>query len=239
MGKTMSITPTVIQPISNLNLTTIGTNFSIEKELYLSAVNSECPIFNGAVNAVSNGKEIKFNFKKEVNILVSLGYLEDGKVNLFASETGNLYAKIEGKKSIAVGGLERILDHLNYNDELISIISKNAPSYFKRDLSVGITEEELAKTCNNNFVKMNFEARNGLFTGWVKPCLRKYNVIVYQCLNSQLDDYSYLVIDKKNNLNLFFRNIIELENSKIGRSYKLSSSVINTKPNDMPYIPML
>lgn len=238
MGKTMN-NAIVIQPISELNLASIGDDSTIEKDLYFSAINNEHPIFNGTVNAISNGVEIKFNFKKDVQSLVSLGYLDNGKVTLFASEIGKIYAKIEGKKSVAVGGLERILDQLNYSQELIEIISAKAPSYFKRDLTKGVTEEYLEKSKNTNFVKMSFEARNGEFCGFVKPCLRKYNVIVYQCIDLQQEDYGYLVIDKKNDLNIYFKNVIELEDSKIGRAYKLSSSVINTKPSDMPYIPML
>lgn len=212
---------------------------SIEKNLYQSAVENNNPIFNGEVIATSNGIPIKFNFKKQAEKLVSLGYLEDGKINLFASEIGNLYAKTEGKRSIVVGALDSILNHLNYNRELVNVLSAQAPDLFVRDLSIGLTEEILADRRYAGFVKMDFSALNGIITGVVKPCLRKYNIVVYQCVELHKDEYSFIVVDKKNDLNLYFANIIELEGSKIGKSYKLTSTVINTKPMDMLFIQTL
>lgn len=227
-----------ISHISTLSLICAGLP-SIEQNLYQSAIENNNPIFSGEVIATSNGIPIKFNFKKQAEKLVSLGYLEDGKVNLFASEIGNLYAKTEGKRSIVMGALDSILNHLNYNKELVNVLSAQAPDLFVRDLTIGLEDEILTDRKYAGFVKMDFSALNGIITGMVKPCLRKYNVIVYQCIEFQKEDYSFIVLDKKNDLHLYFPNIFELEGSKIGKSYKLTSTVINTKPMDMPFIQTL
>lgn len=234
----MNNTAACISHISSLSLTSRD-YASIERNLYQSALENNNPVFSGKVVAVSNGIPIEFNFKKQAEKLVSLGYIEDGKVNLFASEIGNIYAKTEGKRSIVVGALDNILNHLNYNKELVTVLSTQAPDLFVRDLTLGLTDAIVAEKRFSGFLKMEFSALNGVIIGMVKPCLRKYNVVVYQCLEAQNDEYSFIVVDKKNDLNLYFKNIVELESSKVGKSYKLTSTVINTKPIDTPFIQTL
>jgi hypothetical protein len=227
----------VIKPITDLCVYLFD-NVDIEKNLYKLALENNSPTFNGTVNAISNGLTIKFKLKEEPQV-VSLGYLNDGKINLFVSEKGNIYAKIEGTRKVIDGKLIQVLDHLNYDEELMGVISTRLPNFFQRDLSIGIDQKYLEETNNLNFFKMVFDAKNGIFTAYVKPCLRKYNIVIYQCLNINSDFLSYLVVDKKNNLNLFFSDILELERSKIGISYKISSKVIESKPINSAYIPML
>lgn len=240
IGIVMNISSTCISHISNLQvIDSVLSQESIENMLYESALTNQNPIFQNEVIASSNGVDIQFSFKTHASQLVSLGYIDEGKITLFASNIGKLYAKTEGKKSVAVGALDRILHHLNYNQELIQVLSTRLPDYFNKDLTCGFDEKTLDDARYLGFVKMDFCARNGSLTGLVKPCLRKYNVVVYQCHEPTKDDYSFIVIDKKNDLNLYFSNIDELESSKIGKSYKLTSAVINTKPLNTPFISTL
>lgn len=164
---------------------------------------------------------------------IIIGYIKvKGKVNILALDGNGDFYLANKLKNIEPISLMKLLEQTHYN----SVALKWYQSIFQDQHSYDFSNNILNETecVKKGFSRSSIKGSNCSVSGFFKPILRRYSIIVYECLVGD-DSISYILEDKKKNLVFFFKTSEDLAECELAKIHSISTEFIERVPNITPY----
>lgn len=166
---------------------------------------------------------------------IILGYfnLRNKTAFLAVDANGDFYL-INKMKGIEPLSLLQALEKSKFNSVFLEWYQTIFSEKYNIDYYSCLTSKQIESYGKKGFSCNVINGLNCAITAFTKPVVRKYSIIVHECLNSR-DTKSYILEDKKKKLVFFFEKLESLVDSELAKQHSISIEFIEYTPNITPY----
>lgn len=152
---------------------------------------------------------------------------------LAVDANGDFYL-INKMKGIEALSLHQALEKSKFNSVFLEWYQTIFSEKYNTDYYSCLTSKQLDIYGKKGFGRNVIHGLNCAITAYTKPVVRKYSIIVHECLNSN-NTKSYILEDKKKKLVFFFEKLENLVESELAKQHSISIEFIKYTPNITPY----
>jgi hypothetical protein len=181
-----------------------------------------------------DGKNKTVYFANDLEKIILGHFTLRNKMAFLAVDANGDFYLINKMKGVEALSLLQALEKSKFNSIFLEWYQTIFSEKYNIDYYACLTSNQLETYGRKGFSCNVINGLNCAITAYTKPVVRKYSIIVHECLNSS-NTKSYILEDKKKKLVFFFEKLDCLVDSELAKQHSISIEFIEYTPNITPY----
>lgn len=202
--------------------------------LYNDLSKSDHKVYKKNLSYVLDKKLRNISFANDLEkIILGYFYLNSKIAILLIDANGDYYLvnKLNNNKPLTI--LE-VLACSKYNSVVLEWYQAIFAETYNVDLYSRLCKQQIDLYEKKGFGCNVISGFNCIITAYSKPIVRKYSIVIHECLNNS-KEISYILEDKKKKLVFFFETLNCLAKSELAKQHSISAEFVEYIPNTTPY----
>lgn len=202
--------------------------------LYKDLSKSDPKVYKKNLSYVLDKKIRNISFTNDLDKII-LGYFYlNSKIAILVIDVNGDYYLVNKLNNIKPLNILEVLECSKYNSVVLEWYQTIFAETYNVDLYSRLPKQQI-----NLYEKKGFGCNviggfNCIITAFSKPIVRKYSIIIHECLNNS-NGISYILEDKKKKLVFFFETLSCLADSELAKQHSISAEFVEYIPNTTPY----